>query len=308
MSVEAAQHQAGSVWPASTVRDRILLTIGSAGCVLLFLWLAGAFGIPAHPYEQGSLLAQPSPFVAMLVTLVGLIACVLLSSVVVSFVHFDAGLFCAAIGLLGLSVRGGPLRYVLMYSGGQSVFLTLCVELLLLFAFMGIGWVALRALRGRGLIVDDVTRDGLHEEDDKPGHHALATLTQAVTMGILVLLLAQTDEKAQVIAAVGVAAMLGTLAAHALFPVSPSPWYWAGPLAVGLVGYGLAYVNTNATWTIGNVAGHFAPLGRPLPLDYAGAGTAGALLGYWTSRRWQRAKEAEAAAAAVPTTTRTPAP
>ena len=301
MTVGQARQLADNVWGASTVRDRILLTVGSVACILLFLWLAHAFGIPAHAHAHGSLLAQPSPAVALLVTLVGLIAAVLLSSVVVALVHFDAGLFCAAIGLLALSARGGPMRYVLMYSSGPGVFLALCVELLLLFAFLGMGWVALWAMRGRGLVVDDVTRDGLHEEDEKPGHHALATLTQAVTMAIVVLLLAQTDEKAQVIAAVAAASLLGTLAAHSLFPVSPSPWYWVGPLLVGLFGYGAAYAGADATWTIGNVAGTFAPLGRPLPLDYAGAGTAGALLGYWTSRRWQFTKEAEAAVAATPT-------
>jgi hypothetical protein len=31
----------------------------------------------------------------------------------------------------------------------------------------------------------------------------------------------------------------------------------------------------------GRVTGVFAPLARPLPLDYASFGTAGALLGYW---------------------------
>jgi hypothetical protein len=284
-------------------RDRILLTLGSVACILLFWWLAAMFGIPQHPHTQGSLLAQPSAVVAMLITLVALVACVLLSSVIVSFIHFDAGLFCAAIGLIALSVRGGPLRYVLMYSDGPKVFITLAVELVLLFAFVGIAWLVLWVLRKRGIVVDDVTRDGLHEEDSAPGHHALALITQAVTMGVVVLLLAQTDEKAQVVAAVGVAGLLGTLASHSLFPVSPSVWYWTGPLIVGLVGYGLAYSSADASWTIGNVAGQFAPLGRTLPLDYAGAGTAGALLGYWTSRRWQRAKEAEAAAAdATPST------
>lgn len=303
MSVDQTRRLAGNLWAPSTVRDRILLTIGSVACIVVFLWLSGAFGIPAHPYSQGSLLAQPSPIAALLVTLVALVACVLLASVVASVVHFDAGLFCATIGLLGLSVRVGPLRYVLMYSRGPHVFLTLCAELLLLFAFVGIAWGVLWALRGRGFLTSDVTRDGLHPEDDKPGHHILATLTQAVTTAILVLLLAQTDEKAQVIAAVGVASMLGTLAAYSLFPVSPSAWYWVGPLAVGLLGYGFAYVNADATWTMGKVSGPFAPLGRPLPLDYAGAGTAGALLGYWTSRRWQRIKEAEMAEARITPTT-----
>jgi hypothetical protein len=32
-------------------------------------------------------------------------------------------------------------------------------------------------------------------------------------------------------------------------------------------------------------------LARPLPLDYAGSGVAGSIVGYWVSRRWQHERE-----------------
>jgi hypothetical protein len=38
--------------------------------------------------------------------------------------------------------------------------------------------------------------------------------------------------------------------------------------------------------------GPFAGLVRPLPLDYASAGPAGAILGHWMSRKWQKEREA----------------
>jgi len=38
-------------------------------------------------------------------------------------------------------------------------------------------------------------------------------------------------------------------------------------------------------------------LARPTPLDYAGAGTVGSLIGYWMSRRWQQHRDDEAAGA-----------
>ena len=41
------------------------------------------------------------------------------------------------------------------------------------------------------------------------------------------------------------------------------------------------------------MGGILPALARPLPLDYATAGTAGALMGYWTSRKWQHEHEAE---------------
>ena len=40
-------------------------------------------------------------------------------------------------------------------------------------------------------------------------------------------------------------------------------------------------------------AGQMSPLGRALPLDYASVGPAGAMLGYWISRGWERAKETD---------------
>ena len=48
-------------------------------------------------------------------------------------------------------------------------------------------------------------------------------------------------------------------------------------------------------WKAGRGAGALAALGRPLPLDYASLGPAGAILGYWISRGWERAKETDTA-------------
>ena len=44
---------------------------------------------------------------------------------------------------------------------------------------------------------------------------------------------------------------------------------------------------------VGDVRGYAPALARPLPLDYASAGVAGSLLGYWTGRRWQKHRELE---------------
>jgi hypothetical protein len=118
------------------------------------------------------------------------------------------------------------------------------------------------------------------------------------------LVFVETDKKAQVIVSVAVAAYLGTLVAHGLFPTRPSVWYWGGPLVVGVAGYLMGYVGSR-DWMIGEVGGYAPALARPLPLDYAGAGTAGAILAYWTSRRWQRNRDAEAAESAAATTTTT---
>jgi len=105
-----------------------------------------------------------------------------------------------------------------------------------------------------------------------------------------------------VLAAVFVASLLATLLAYSFAPVRPSVWFWMGPLVVGVIGYASGYVNWGrggpSLWKAGLASGFFAPLARPLPLDYASLGPAGAILGYWVSRGWQRAKELEAEAGA----------
>jgi hypothetical protein len=82
------------------------------------------------------------------------------------------------------------------------------------------------------------------------------------------------------------------MVSHHLFPTRPSPWYWCGPLVVAVIGYLLA-ASGSQLWMIGQVGGYAPALARPAPLDYASAGTAGALVGYWTSRRWREQEEEE---------------
>lgn len=284
---------------SSYQRARFLLSVGSIGSFLL-CWFAGAaIGIPAHRNFDASLLQQPSPAVALFITLVLAVACALLGSAIAGTIRFEAGLATAAIGFLALSIRGGPMRYTLMYSTGPEVFVTLAAELMILYAILGVGWAIVWLLRNRGWLQDDPFRDGVADTDEPMTQKLAALATQVVVMSIVMMILCETDRKPQVIASVGLSAFLGTLAAHSLFPTRPSLWYWTGPLVVGVVGYMLAYSGSASMWMIGEVSGTFAPeMARPLPLDYVGAGPAGAIIGYWTSRRWQRMREADAAAAA----------
>jgi len=206
-------------------------------------------------------------------------------------VHFEGGLFCAAVGMTALSARGGPVHYTLMDAPGSGVFLKLLVELVLLFVFVGCGWFALHILRESSLL-----RAEPHGDDDDldamPGQGLLALGAQIILMIILVLLFAQTDKKPQVIWGVALAAFLAALGAHSLFPARPSAWFWITPLIVGVIGYLFAWSGGNHL--PGGVVGGLMPaLARPLPLDYASAGVAGSLYGYWTSRRWQYERDYE---------------
>lgn len=288
---------------SSYQRARFLLSVGSIGAFVLCWFVAAVVGIPAHPDYNASLLQQPSPVVALFVALVLIVACALLGSAVAGTVRYEAGLATAAIGILALSIRGGEMSYTLFYSTGPEVYLTLATELVLLYAILGVAWALLWMLRNNGWLQDDPFRDGVADVSEPVTQKLAALATQVVVMTIIMLILCETDRKPQVIAAVALSAFLGTLAAHSLFPTRPSLWYWTGPLIVGVVGYLLAYSASTHTWVIGQVGGTLAPeLGRPLPLDYVGAGPAGAIIGYWTSRRWQRMREIDAASAAQPAT------
>jgi len=268
-------------------RNRILLGLSVVVSFVLF-WFAGKlFAIPVEPGFSASLLQQPSPTITLLIVAVVLIVSVLVSTLVAGSIRFDAGLFGAVLGLSALSLRGGPMRYVLMDAQSRDVYLAMVLELVLLYGTVVLAWSVLWLLHRNNWLQADVFRDGVEDVDDPMGQKLMATFTQGVVMLMVMALLARTDDKKQVLASVALSAMAGTFVAYHLFPVRPSVWYWIGPLFVGIVGYFAAWFKPEH-WVIGQVS---RALATPLPLDYASFGPAGALIGYWISRKWQRAKD-----------------
>ena len=281
---------AGNIWTSYSTRDRTLLSVGSIASFWIFWTIAGMFSFPRFHGFNASILNQPSAIVILIMTAIVFIVCALVTSLFTNIVHYEGGLFCAAVGLIALSCRGGSMRYVLMDSKppGGGIFLELLVELLLLFAIVIAGWFTLRVLCDMKLIRPE--RHGEDEIDDLPSQRLMALGMQIVIMIVLMLLLAQTDKKAQVIWSVAFSAYLAALGAHSLFPSRPSSWYWITPLIVGVLGYLLAWTGGNVL-PGGAVGGPLPALARPLPLDYASAGVAGAIYGYWTSRHWQHERD-----------------
>jgi hypothetical protein len=110
-------------------------------------------------------------------------------------------------------------------------------------------------------------------------------------MTACMLFLSKTDSTSQALAAVGISALVGSLAAHIAFPIASSVWYLSGPLIVGLVGYGVAYLIPDGIAT-GFPSGTFGALALPTPLAYAAAGPAGAIFGYWVAHRWHHESKA----------------
>lgn len=267
-------------WNAIIMRDRVSLAVGSILCLAITIWLSRLFDVPDAVGRSGSLLQQLNWPVAIGLIWIVVIGGAVLASLIASGQHYDGGLFCACVGLAPLAARLGPSRYALFAATSPIVYLAMSLELVLLFGGITLAWGILRAWRGHAELPADQAEEPLDQK-------LLATAAQVIVSIILMMVLSQTDMPAQSLAAVGISSWLAALAAHHFVPTSPSAWFWAGPLIVGLIGYISQYFGPT-DWVIGDARGFFGPLARPLPLDYASLGTAGALLGYWTSQRWQK--------------------
>jgi hypothetical protein len=271
---------------AARIRRRIAFTVGCVVCALGAWLLARTSHLPVAPGRGGALLQHTNWPIAIGIAWLVILAGSAFSAIVTSRIHYEGGLFCACVGLALLSIRLGPMRFVLFDSTtGPKIYLLLALELLLLFVAIALTWLFLRLLTRMSWLPSEAHFDD-SQSDEALDQKVLALTAQVVVTVIIVLLLARTDEKVQVLAAAFFGSYLAALAAHHFVPTTPSIWYWLGPLVVGLLGYVLQYF-TATDWMIGDARGFFAPLARPMPLDYASLGTAGSLLGYWTSRKWQ---------------------
>ena len=109
-----------------------------------------------------------------------------------------------------------------------------------------------------------------------------AIVVQSALMILFILIFVATPMKKQVLLSVFLSGWFSTSIADNFFADRRTArWYWVGPLAAAVLGY-IANALSSATLPPGDGAGAFAALGRVLPLDYASAGIAGVLLGYWS--------------------------
>jgi hypothetical protein len=272
------RHAFGAHSPAG-LTARIALTIAAGVSCLIFAFAGRLFQIPSLPGSDGIFFLQPSPIAVILIVAVLLIVSTLVCTVLAGAVHFEAGLFAAAFGLIAITLRCGTIQSVLFEANGsQTVFIHLIIELLLLGVILIVAWLMLRqiarALRGYDAVTL-ISDSGLL-------NNLTATAAQVVISGVILMILCQSDAKDQCLASVAIASTVGSILAYKYAATRVSFWYWIGPLIVGIIGYAIALVGQDATLSIGYPTGMFAPLARPLPLDYASVGVAGAILGFWS--------------------------
>ena len=267
-----------------------LVVLSVAGVCFALVWYAGIlFHVPAHRGFEASLLQQPGfggKLLAILAAVLLPLACGLIGQLIAGRHWVFAGPFAAAISLSALSMRGGPSRYVYFQAASaghlRSVPLALALELILLVVAVGAVWL-LVTRRARAMAV--AAGEGVPLATPLTAASAQAVLTQAAIMALVVMILAQTDHKKQVLLSAFVGAFAGTaVAEHYFRRENAGEWFWMGPLVVGLLGYlGAAAFGSAASAMTGHITGPLAALARPLPLDYASFGVAGALLGYWAA-------------------------
>jgi hypothetical protein len=278
----------------TTNYKKTVLTIACVICFAIFWFTGRAMHVPLYYGHAMSLLMQPRWPVLLIVVAILTIVSVLIGTLIAGRIRADAGIFAAAAGLSALSMRGGPMRDIIIVARDPGIFYTLASELVFLYAILGAGWAMLQVMQTRSLLRRDVHREELADMQQIATAGPLSLATQVIVMCIMMILLCQSDQKGQVLAAVGLSSYLATLAAHNSFPTLEAFWYWSGPLIVGVIGYILARQTPASSWTLGQVGSMFpgtAALARPLPLDYAAAGPIGALIAYWTSMKWLVAKE-----------------
>jgi hypothetical protein len=288
--------------PTTYHRNRFLLLCGMILALALFYYAGEWFAVPAMTGFEPSVLRQSSGAFAAIVVALATWVAVVLCTFVAGTVRADAGLCCAAFGMMAMSARGGPIRFALMGSS-PGVFWTLTFELVFLFAVLGVGALVVRQMVKLRLVRDE---EDFQRDDSPLDQRIIATATHACATATLMLILCRSDQKAQCLASAGIASLLASLIAGMVAPVRPGFWYWISPMFVGALGYIWA-ARSPENLAIGRPGGYFQALARPLPLDYASAGVAGAMLGYWVARAWQRQREHAESSDSSPTGAPAPA-
>jgi hypothetical protein len=275
-----------AVWAAFDNLERSVLVVGSAICGFVCLGIGSMLGIPAEPEFNGSLLAGGAPLAGIIVIAVSVSVCLAIGLFVGILLELDAGLFCCCIGLAVLGVRCGPIRPVLQYASSARILLAFAVESALLGAILIGAWFGMNWIFRRIYPNDKVIWTAPNEVVKATLPQKLGTLgVQIVAMAICEQILIQTDYQAQSMAGVMISGFAGSLVAYMFRPLSDGIWYWTGPAVLGVIGYLLAFLFADGL-AIGDLHGWAGPLARPTPLIYISMGTAGALVGYWCSRRW----------------------
>jgi len=109
-----------------------------------------------------------------------------------------------------------------------------------------------------------------------------------VIAGVLLLALARSDRRGQILFALFASFFLGALVAHWLFPSPGGRAGWVLPIILGVCAYVLAGGSAIGSPPQGWI--EVRNYARALPIDWLTAGGGGAMLGYWVGARMQESR------------------
>lgn len=268
-----------------TRNERLGLIGIAVGAYALTALLAGPIGFFTEAGFGASVLLDPSATTSA----IKVVGWTLLVGIGATFlgknIRPDAGLFAAAIALLAIRRVGGTARDVYLQNPTPGAMRGLALEVALLGLTLAAVHAFSRLLVAKGVIPDDEAHDHIRPKPEQLGQKLIAVFACALTVAMAVLILCRSDERMQVTIALGVGGLFASLCAVRFIPATPSGWFWAGPVVIGVIGYVIASFSPGPNLAIGEPGGYAPALARALPLDYASAGVAGAIYGYWIGRK-----------------------
>jgi hypothetical protein len=271
---------------AFTRNQRLLLlaigVVAYASSAIVFHYLP----LLAAPGFGGSLFVDANPIISLTKVFVWTAIVFFIATFAGRSIRPDVGLFAAAIALFAARRSGGMTRETYLLHPTSSTLTLFAVELALLGVFLGVLHVITRQLVARGTLPDDLQLDGVRPKPEPTGQKFLALVTHALVFAVIVLLTVRSDDRMQVTGMLVVASIVASICTVRFIPATPSGFFWVGPIVAGFVAYLMTSVTGTANLAIGEPAGYCASLARALPLDFASAGVAGSLYGYWIGRGW----------------------
>lgn len=238
------------------------------------------------PGFGGSLLLDANPIIALTLAAGWCVIVFGAAALAGRTVRPDVGLFAVAIALFALRNTGGLTRDVYFYHPNAGGLRLLALELAALGIVLGLLLLGTRELVRRKILLDDADLDGLRPKPESLGQRFVATFAHFIVFTVIVLTVLHSDQRMQVTGMLAIAALLASICAVRFVPATPSAFFWLGPIAAGIVGYLVTSAVGLTNLVIGEPTGYCAGLARALPLDFASAGVAGAIYGYWIGRGW----------------------
>jgi len=281
----------------------------SAACAVgIALFAAAGWTVirPDDPYAAITLLLQSRAWAPLLVGMVALAAVTsAVGTAIASGTVPHIGTLSAAAGLSILSFRGGTMTQVLMYHGAapaerRVLAVLLLAEAVLWSAAIAAAWIVGQVTRrwlngGAAASTMPAGADGFARLSNLLANvqdGLLGTITCAAIAALFISTTISRREPSpvqhgQVLFAVGAGFLIAALIAQRVWSRTSAGWLASAVLLTAAIGYGWGYMRPQSPI---NYYGSLAttppnPLFRPLPIQYAGMGTAGVILGSWFGRR-----------------------